>query len=171
MNTDTSIGYIFQTGATTADNTPFQSLVTIDAPRRGDVIDSVMGRQGPYYLTEELQYGKYTYYAHVLPIPGGTTDVQYETALKQQYVWKSKKFVMPGRTTFSAGKVVHSKGCVRLRIYVDGCCRWQTVVKGCDPFRLPDQLSGVIWELELIGDARVTEVHIASSMQELTRAQ
>jgi hypothetical protein len=169
--TDTTVGYIYHTGAGSADKTQFQQLVTIDAPRRGDVVASCIGRQGPYFLTQEFKFGRYKYYVHVLPTPGGTTDVDYNKASKQQYTWKSKRFVMPGRTTFSSAKVVMAGGCVRLRIYVDSCCRYDAVVQNCAPFKLPDQLVGIDWELELIGTAVVTEVHIASSMQELTREQ
>lgn len=166
---DRSIGYMFHTGAGSSDRNQFQQLVTIDAPRRGDVIHSCVGRQGPYFLTQEFSYGRYNYYVHVLPTPGGTTDVKYENALKQEYKWKSKKYVMPGRTTFSVAKVVFDGGCCRLRIHVDGCCRYDQVVKSCAPFKLPDQLVGIDWEIEVAGTAVVSEIHIASTFQELAR--
>lgn len=168
MAADTAVGYILETGASSADKTQFQQLVTIDAPRRGNVIHSCLGRQGVYFLTEELAFGRYHYYVHVLPTLGGLTDTKYESAPKQEYIWRSKKYIMPGRTTWGACKVVHSKGCVKLRLYLDGCCRYETVVQGCAPFRLPAQLAGVAAEIELIGTARVTELHLASTMQELT---
>lgn len=167
MAEDTSVGYIFATGAASADKSPFQQLVTIDAPRRGNVIHSCIGRQGMYYLTEELKFGEYNYYVHVLPEPGGTTDARYEQTAKMQYIWKSKKYVMPGRTTWGAAKVVHTKGCVTFRLYVDGRIVYSKRVVGCNPFRLPSQIAGVTAEIELVGDAVVTEVHIASSMREL----
>lgn len=167
MATDTSVGYIFDTGAAGADSSPFQKLVTIDAPRRGNVIHSCIGRQGPYFLTEELLFGEYYYYVHVLPTPGGTTDVRYENAAKMEYQWKSKEYVMPGRTTWGAAKVVHRNGCVTLRLYVDKRIVYSKRVVGCSPFRLPSQIEGVTAEIELIGDAVVTEVHIASSIREL----
>ena len=166
--TNTSLGYIFQTGAAGADTTPFQQLVTIDAPRRGDVIHSCTGRQGAYFLTKEFFLGEYSYYVHVLPSPGGTTDTIYEKAPKQEYMWRSKKFVMPGRTTFGACKVVHGGGCARIKIFADGCCVFSTVVTECSPFRLSDQVVGVEFEIELTGTAIIYEAHIASSMQELT---
>lgn len=169
--TDNKIGYIFNTGTAGADALPFQHLVTIDAPTNGDVIDSTLGRQGMYFLSEVFSYGRYNYYVHMLPTPGGTTDVQYERTQKQTYRWKSKKFVMPGRTTLAAAKVVMDKGCVRLKIHADGCCRYDAVVQNCAPFRLPDQLVGVEWEIELIGEATIHEVHVASTMEELTRVR
>lgn len=167
MASNTAVGYILDTGASSADSSKFQALVTIDAPRRGNVIHSCVGRQGMYYLTEELAFGRYSYWVHVLPSPGGHTDVEYDSAVKQEYIWKSKKYIMPGRSTWGAFKVVHSSGCAKLRLYVDGCCAYETVVKGCGPNRLPSQLAGVTLEIELIGTARVTEVHVASTIEEL----
>jgi hypothetical protein len=167
MASDTSVGYIFQTGAISADRSQFQQLVTIDAPRRGNVIHSCIGRQGMYYLTEEFAFGRYNYYVHVLPEPGGATDVKYQNARKMQYDWRSKEYVMPGRTTWGAAKVVFNGGCVRLRIRVDGCCVEDIMVKDCKPFTLPSQIVGTTLDVELIGDAVVTEVTIASTMREL----
>lgn len=167
MANDNKIGYIFSTGSLGSDSTPFQHLVTLDAPTEGDVIHSCTGRQGVYYLSEVYKYGEYSYYVHVLPTPGGTTDNRYEGASKNTYTWKSKKFTMPGRTTFSAAKVVMDKGCVRLRIHLDGRCRYDAVVQNCAPFRLPDQLAGIEVEIELIGKATVHQVHVASTMEEL----
>lgn len=164
---DNRLGYIFSTGAAGADSTPYQHLVTIDAPTEGVVIHSCQGRQGVYYLSEVFKYGRYSYHVHVLPTPGGTTDTAYERRSKQTYRWKSKKFTMPGRTTLSAAKVVMEEGCVRLRLHADGCCRYDAVVQNCAPFRLPDQLVGIEWEIELTGQATVFEVHVASTIEEL----
>lgn len=168
MTANTALGYIFDTGAASADSSRFQALVTIDAPRRGNVIHSCLGRQGMYYLTEELAFGRYSYWVHVLPTPGGLTDVPYDTSPKQEYIWRSKKYIMPGRTTWGAAKVVHKRGCVKLRLYIDGCCAFETVVKGCGAFRLPSQLVGIAMEIELVGTAEVMEVHVASTIEELT---
>lgn len=168
MTTDTALGYIFDTGTTAADSSEFQKLVTIDAPRRGDIIHSCIGRQGPYFLTQELRFGEYYYYVHVLPVPGGTTDVKYEQAPKMEYQWKSKEYVMPGRTTWTCAKVVFKNGCVTFRLYVDGRIVYSKRVPNCSPFRIPAQIAGVTAVIELIGDATVTEVHVASSMRELT---
>lgn len=170
-----SAGYIFNTGTSGANGLPFQHLVTIDSPVAGPVISHTLGRQGMYLLSAEWAYIQpwnyevIRYTASVLPTPGGTTDIPYKNAPKQTYQWKSKKFVMAGRTTFAAAKVVMDKGCVRLRLHIDGCCRYDAVVQNCAPFRLPDQLAGIELEIELIGTATIHEVHIASTIEELTR--
>lgn len=164
---DNSVGYILQTNVASADKLELQQLVTLDAPTSGNVIHHCVGRQGIYFLSERLLYGAYTYFVHVLPVPGGSTDAKYETAAKQTYTWKSKRFVMSGRTSFTCAKVVHSKGCVNLKIFVDGKCRYDRPVRGCEPFRLSDQLEGIDFEIQLTGTATVHEVHIASTMREL----
>lgn len=169
----TNIALVLQTGAASAPASPFGILTTLDCPKGNynyaesipAVTAHAFGRQGFYVLSSDDYNG--VAYADVLPTPGGTTDTPYDSAPKQTYVWKSKKFVMPGRTTWAAAKVVHIKGCVRLRLYVDGCCKYETVVTGCGPFRLGDQLVGKTLEIELIGTAQVREVHVASTMEEL----
>ena len=171
MKHDKGIGYIYSTGAGTSDPAQFQQLVTIDAPTRGEVIASCIGRQGPYFLsktdvgedTEQLTI-------HVLPMPDRLTDIKYDGAPKMTYIWRSKKFVLSGLTTMAAAKVVHGKGDVRLRIIVDGCCKYEVQVRSNKAFRLPPQVIGIEWELELIGTAQVFEVHVASSIEELLRA-
>lgn len=164
---DKALGYILNTGAGTGVPTQFGHLTTIDLPTYGDVIYSCLGRQGVYVLTEKKINQNYENEIYVLPEPGGTTDVPYETAPKMEYRWRSKKFVTPGRTTFSAAKVVYARGCVRLRLLAHGCCVFEEQIRNCSPFRLPSQVSGTEFEIELIGDAIVYDVHIASSMTEL----
>lgn len=171
MIANTTKGFILQTGASTAGKIAPQALVTFDAPTRGDVIHACKGRQGVYFLSRNAVADGYQFSTHVLPLPDNKTDIKYDRANKQEYIWRSKEFVMAGRETFAAAKVVHEKGCVRLRLFVDGCCRYDEVVKGCAPFTLPAQIAGVKWQIELRGTARVTEVHIAGSMQELLREQ
>ncbi len=161
------LGYIYSTGSGTSDAAQFQQLVTIDAPTPGVVISSCQGRQGVYFLSEVSVDDVTTYKTHVLPQPDHVTDVKYATAPKMEYIWRSKRFVMPGRATMGAGKVVHSGGHVRIRILVDGCCRHEQQVRSNKPFRLPAQMAGTEWEIELLGNATVYEVHIAPSMQEL----
>lgn len=107
---------------------------------------------------------------YTLPLPEDAGTLAYTGTAKQRYVWRSKKFVLPVQMTMGAAKVVHScgGGGVRFRLYVDCCCVFERVVRGCDPFRLPDQLRGITWEIELIGCSRVTEVIVAPTMRELS---
>lgn len=168
MANTNALGYIYATGSTTGTQTRYGQLTTIDLPNAGDVIHSCLGRQGLYVLSQLQVNQNIINEIHVLPERGGTTDVPYESAPKMDYIWRSKKFVQPGRTTLGVAKVVH-KGCVRMRIIVDGCCKVDEQIRNCSPFRLPAQLVGVEFEIELYGTAEVYEVHVASTMQELIR--
>jgi hypothetical protein len=105
---------------------------------------------------------------YTLPLPEDAGKAVYKSSPKQQYVWRSKKFVMPGQTTMGAAKVVHDGQGLRFQLHMDNCCVFQTIVRDCDPFRLPDQLRGIMWEIVLIGCARVTEVIVAPTMRELS---
>jgi hypothetical protein len=163
-----TLGYIYNTSSATGNPTRYGQLVTLDLPHKGRVLDSALGRQGLYILTEEAVDGVYQNETYVLPMPGSNSDVAYEYAPKMEYQWRSKKFVMPGRTTLGAAKVVH-KGCVRLRIFADGCCRVEEQVRHCQAFRLPSQIVGTEFEIELVGTGQVYEAHVASTMQELLR--
>jgi hypothetical protein len=164
-----TLGYIVSTGAGTSDPAKFQQLVTIDGPSRGKVISSCIGRQGPYFMTEDFDPAiqEYSHSVFVLPQPGGSTDAPYANVRKQEYTWRSKKFVLPGRTTIAVAKVVHNCGNVRLRIIADGCCRYEAQIRNNQAFKLPSQITANEIELELTGTATVYEVHVASSMQEL----
>jgi hypothetical protein len=104
-----------------------------------------------------------------LPLPEDVGDTAYQNTAKLKYTWRSKKFEFRGQTTFAAAKVVQAcgGGGVRLRLYIDCCCAYETVVRGCVAFRLPTQLRGTTLEIELEGCSRVTEVIVASSMKEL----
>lgn len=106
---------------------------------------------------------------YTLPLPEDVGENRYRSVPKMTYVWRSKKFVFPGHTTMAAAKVVHScpDGLLQLKLYADGCLVYTGSVCDCMPFRLPAQLRGITWEVELTGKARITEVHIASSMREL----
>lgn len=165
--TDLAKGYILHTGSATADPNQFQQLVTIDAPTQGDVIHATHGRQGTYFLSKTKEIDGFTFTTHVLPTPDNKTDVRYANAAKMDYIWKSKKFVMPGWTTMAAAKVQHAGGCVRLRVYADGCLACDIVVGDCRPFKLPAQVAGTTFEIELRGTSQVSEAHIAQSMREL----
>lgn len=142
---------------------PWQKLSTLDTPK-GYVVDAFVAG-GAHAVSMERGDDEQAIY--VLPLPNSSI-LEYRYAAKQEYRWKSKKFVMPGTTTFAAAKVVHDcDGELRIKIFVDCCCKYETVVRSCEPFRLPSQLAGVEWEFELQGRATVHEVHLAGSMREL----
>lgn len=165
--------YLAEINSEISDPHPLQQLVTMDPPSGYVPIYSCRAPSGLYILMEARSQVVANLQKRVYTLPNPNTQLglgipSYINSPKQTYRWKSKKFVMPGTTVMSAAKVVHDcSGCVRLKIYVDCVCRYETVVCNCKPFRLPAHLIGVEWEIELVGTATVYEVHIAASMQEL----
>lgn len=139
----------------------FQQLVTMDAPITESPIAWVVGGLGLHTAFENKLY--------YWPLPGWEAG---NAPQKLQYQWKSKKFVMPGFTNFAAGKVVwECDGEVCIKIYADCRCVYSARVQDCLPFRLPSSSGGIEFEIELTGTGTVSEVHIASSMKELTEVE
>lgn len=86
------------------------------------------------------------------------------------YTWRSKKFVFPAVTTFAAAKVVFLPGTgdVTFTLIGDGRIIMQHVPLDSNPFRLPHNHKCIEWEIELSGTAWVDEVHVSTSMTELS---
>lgn len=151
-------GYMFETGSSIDGEHPMQRFVTMDTPN--NVRAHTSGGSGLYVLATDGVYQ--------MAFPDSIGNEMYGNAAKYCYSWKSKKFVFPGQMVMAAAKVVHDcKGFVRLKIMVDCCCLYETLVHDCKPFTLPPNLAGVEWEVELEGNATVHEVHLASSLREL----
>lgn len=154
------LAYWYDPGDTINGAHPYQQLVTMDVPTniRATTVSSQYGLM--------VAAGSVVY---MLPLPGYRYFTTYDTAPKKRYRWKSKRFVMPGHTAFSAMKVVREcSGDVCVTIWAD-CRRILTYpIDDAQPFRLPDAVQGTEFEFELEGTATVTEVHIATSVRELT---
>lgn len=152
-------GFAYHTGDEINGDNKFGQLVTFDVPS-GVVDQATVTRRG---LT--LKYANDLF---CLPLPGDGEDKEYRRSPKACYQWKSKKFVFPGTMTLAAGKIVHAcGGKITVRLYVDCKCVWQANICDCEPFRIPSQIIGTEFEIELLGTQAVYEVHFASSMQEL----
>ena len=152
--------YIYDAGNDIMAGSTAGQIVTMDTPT-GLLLDAKVAARG---LT--LKYSNQLFY---LPTPGdGAEEREYRKAKKMCFRWKSKKFVFPGQTTFAAGKIVHDcGGAITIRLFVDCKCVWQADICDCNPFRIPSQIMGVTYEIELIGKNAVQEVHLAGSMREL----
>jgi hypothetical protein len=88
------------------------------------------------------------------------------------YRWRSKVFVQPGLVAFAAAKVVADYGPpIQFRLFADGSLYAEDVVSSSAPFRLPARGRGINWEVEVSGATRIREIHVATSMAELTEAQ
>jgi hypothetical protein len=160
-------GFVFAADDTTNPSSgPGVMTTLMPPPSVGQVL-----MPASYVRTEQGMAAIFFGYSpiYTLQLPEDVGTAQYKNAAKTQFVWKSKKWVFPALCTMGAAKVVHdcSGGGVRFRLYVDCCCVFETVVRNCEPFRLPDQICGITFEVELIGCSRVTEVVVAPSMREL----
>jgi hypothetical protein len=141
---------------------PFQQLVTMDLP--ADVAPNCW-IVGDYGL--QTAFSNQLYY---WPVPGWVKSG--DGVVRLPYKWKSKKFVMPGRTNFGAAKVVWDcDGTVCYTLISDCVAIYQRVVTDCNPFRLPSNCIGVEFEVMLTGTGTVSECHTASSVRELTEVE
>jgi hypothetical protein len=151
-------GYAFETGSSLDGEHEIGKFTTYDTPF--GIRSHAIGGSGMYVLGIEGVFR--------MPFPDSQGTEEYNKAEKLCYNWKSRKYVFPGDMVMAAAKVDHDcKGHVRLKIYVDCCCVYETKVHDCKPFTLPPNLVGVTWEVELIGTSAVHEVHLASSLREL----
>lgn len=90
---------------------------------------------------------------------------------KGRYHWKSKTFVLPQITTMSAFKAVGPcNGGLQVKIWCDQQLAADFICNTPDPHRIPSQYRGCEWEIELIGDRTIREVHLATSMVELSES-
>lgn len=151
-------GFLFYAGSTLDGDRPISKLTTFDSPI--GVRAHTTGGSGFYVLAADGVYK--------MAFPDTKGNEAYAKANKYCYTWKSKKFVFPGQMCMAAAKVVHDcRGFVRLKIFVDCCCVYETLVESCKPFTLPPNIVGVEYEVELTGTSTVHEVHVASSLREL----
>lgn len=154
------IGYIFDTGSSLDGERSYARISTFDYINP-NILSSVWTNNGLAVLDGAGSVWE-------MAFPNMPSKDAYKNSPKQTYIWKSKKFVLPGLTTFGACKIIHDCGCLRLRIYVDGCCTYDTPVTSKKPFTLPADMVGVEYEFELEGTANVYELHVATSTQDLT---
>ncbi|MGH7744023.1 MAG: hypothetical protein ACREQ5_04285 [Candidatus Dormibacteria bacterium] len=151
-----NVAYLFNMQNNHNNYFPLQQLITLDTPNGVPGVNIVVG-SGLYALWGTALY--------TWPLPG----YGYDTALKATYTWKSKVFTMPGLTTMAAAKVVNGEdGNLTFSLFGDGNLIYTYNVLDSNPFRIPHQHKAVFWEVELVGTATVQEVHVATSMRELT---
>ena len=157
--TEVGVAYLFNVDNTNNNQFPLGQLVTITTPD---------GFPGPNKLAGENIYASWGLNIYSLPLPG----YGYTGANKLSYTWKSKRFVLPGLTTFSAAKVVHdASGPLQFTLIGDDVVIMTTAVTDSEPFRVPHQHRCIEWEVVLEGTSVVQEVHVATSMRELVEEQ
>lgn len=93
-----------------------------------------------------------------------------------RYVWRSVVNVENGLTNFSCAKIVSEDHYRRqpnarelnFTLYADGRKIFQKRIKDGNVFRLPRTAYAIDYEIEISGFVEVNEIHLATSMQELT---
>jgi hypothetical protein len=142
---------------------PLSSMVTIDVPS---------SFPGPSVVTGSGMFMSFGNNVFTLPLPG----YGYQSATKATYRWKSKRYVMPGLTTFAACKVVNDESGT-LTVTINGYNKggeanpefvYTRTLNHSNPFRIPHQHKCLEWEILLSGTSVVQEVHLATSERELT---
>jgi hypothetical protein len=154
--------FIFNQPTASTNEFPLGQLVTIDTPT---------GVKGPNLVTGRGLFAVWGNSVYTLPLPG----YGYESSGKQTYTWKSKRFVMPGITTFAAMKVVNDGSgtlSVTVRGYNSGGATgpefvYSRTLNHSKPFRIPHQHKCLEWEIVLSGTSTVQEVHLATSERDL----
>lgn len=90
---------------------------------------------------------------------------------KMPWRWVSRVYRADGWMKWAAAKIVgqHSADApVTFRLFGDGRLYYERMVKDNRPFRLPPEPRGIEWEIEVLGTACIREIHVATSMTELT---
>ena len=86
---------------------------------------------------------------------------------KLQYTWKSKPVYAPRAVNMSAAKVIADSYPVTAEFFVDNIKRFTYVVQSLGAFRLPGGFRGEEFEVVIKGTNRVSEVIMATTMNEL----
>lgn len=88
-----------------------------------------------------------------------------------EYIWRSRKFVTPGRLAMNAGKVVADYGPdVQVSLERDRLVVLNRPVGHRRPFRVKRSGRGIEFVIELRGTAVIHEAHFATSVSELSLA-
>lgn len=164
------VGYLFNIENNHNNQFPLGQLVTFDTPpgiAGPNLVVPSTGAVGfaPPNLGLLSVWGNLVYN---WPLPG----YGYEAAGKLTYTWRSKIFEMPGITTMAAAKVERQPGgSVMFNLYGDGVLLYSIFPNDSTPFRLPHQHRCTEFEVELIGTAIIKQVHVSTSMRDLTEEE
>jgi len=91
-----------------------------------------------------------------------------QSTTKLQFSWKSKPTFTPRAVNMSAAKVIADAYPVTIDFYVDNVKRYTKVVGSLEAFRLPGGFKGEEFEVVIRGTRRVSEIIMATTMQELS---
>ena len=158
-------GYIFNQPNPSNQEFPLSQLVTFDQPP---------GILGPNVVTGSGLYAVWGSSVYRFPMPG----YGYDSNTPAIYIWRSKRYVMPGLTTFAGVKVVGTQNggspvFVTIRGYNNGgetspSFIYSRSLTHSRPWRIPHQFKNLEFEVELEGQAVIQEFHMATNYKDLT---
>ena len=84
-------------------------------------------------------------------------------------IWRSKPFRLPQSASFGAARLDSdfAHGPVTLRVLADNVLRLEKSLSDPGPVRLPAGFTASRWEIEIQGASRVTQIVLASTVDEL----
>lgn len=97
----------------------------------------------------------------------GSNIVRFNAGTPLTYTWRSKLFRLPYAMNFTAGLLRAKAYPVTLKVFADGVLRHTQTVTDDLVFRLPSGWRAVDWQLEVTGTNDVTDVSIATSVEEI----
>lgn len=102
-----------------------------------------------------------------LYIAQGGSILRYDRGSALTYTWRSKKFRAAFPMNFGYGQVIASAYPLTLNVYADGTLKTSKTVTGQDVFTLASGFRGLDWELEVVGTSDVTQINMATSVDEI----
>lgn len=99
----------------------------------------------------------------------GDTIYKWEgTDTLRPYRWRSKVFLTPKPTNFSAAQVIAASYTdITVNFYVDGSLAYSFQPASAAPFRLPSGFLGLSFEVEFLGTSTILAAHMAETVTEL----
>jgi hypothetical protein len=108
-------------------------------------------KTGEFYITRALDSGIY----------------QWDEGDAQDYVWRSKEYLLPMPANFGFLQIVAESYPVTATLYADGTKVGDFTAQSERAVRLPGGFRARVWEAEITGTSRVLSVHVAQSGTEL----
>lgn len=97
----------------------------------------------------------------------GTNIVRHNNGSALTFTWRSKTYRMPFPINIAVGQIVADAYPVTLKVYADGQLKTTKTVLDNNVFRLKSGFRAMDWEMELVGNSKITQATIASSVEEV----
>jgi hypothetical protein len=97
----------------------------------------------------------------------GGNIIRFDRGSALTYKWRSKKFRAAYPMNFGYAQVVATTYPVTLNVYADGALKTSKSITSQEVTTLASGFRGLDWELELIGTSDVTQLNMATSVDEI----